>query len=60
MVVAPPSRFYTFYTVLFHKYGGENVAVTNCMSHFSLFVPTNSTVKMSNGNTAHAQGIGII
>ena len=45
---------------MFHKYGGENVAVTNCMSHFSMFVPTKTTVKLSNGNTWHAQGIGIV
>ena len=30
------------------------------MSHFSMFVPTKSTVKLANGNTVHAQGIGII
>ena len=30
------------------------------MLHFSMFVPTNATVKMANGNTGHAQGIGII
>ena len=33
------------------------------MSLFSirdLFVPTKATVKMANGNTVHAQGIGII
>ena len=47
-------------TVLFHKYGGENVAVTNCMSHFSIFVPTKATVKLANGKTGHDQGIGII
>ena len=59
-MVASPSKFYTLSTVLFHKYGGANVAVTNCMSHFSMFVPTKSTVKLDNGNTGHAQGIGII
>ena len=47
-------------TVLFHKYGGANVSVTNWMSHFSMFVPTKDTVKLSNGNTGHSQGIGII
>ena len=31
LVVAPPSKFYTVYTVLFHKDGGDNVAVKNCM-----------------------------
>ena len=30
------------------------------MSHFSMFVPTKATVKLYNGNTVHAQGIGII
>ena len=30
------------------------------MSHVSIFVPTKSTVKLANGNTGHAQGIGII
>ena len=59
-VVAPPSRFYTVSTLLFHKYGGANVAATNCMSHFSIFVPTKDTVKLANVNTVHAQVIGII
>ena len=59
-MVAPPSKFYTVSTALFHKYGGANVAVTNCMSHFSMFVSTKATVKLANGNTGHAQGIGII
>ena len=59
-MVAPPSKFYTVSTVLFHKDGGANVAVTNCMSHFSMFVTTKATVKLANGNTGHAQGIGII
>ena len=60
LVVAPPTKIYTVSTVLFHKDGGANVAVTNCMSHFSMFVPTKATVKLANGNTVHAQGIGII
>ena len=60
LVVTPPSKFYTVSNVLFHKDGGANVAVTNCMSHFYMFVPTKSTVKLANGNTVHAQGIGII
>ena len=51
LVVAPPSKFYTVCTVLFHKYRGANVAVTNCMSHFSMFVPTKATLKLANGNT---------
>ena len=37
-----------------------NVAVTNCMSHFSKFVAINTTVKLYNGNTVHAQVIGNI
>ena len=45
---------------MFHKYLGENVAFTNCMSRFSMFVPTKANVKISNGNTGHAQGIGVI
>ena len=59
-MVAPPSKFYIVSTVLFHKYGGANVAVTNGMSHFSIFVPTKATMKLANENTGHAQGIGII
>ena len=38
---------------------GENVAVTNFMSHFSMFVPTKSYVKLANGNMGHAQVISI-
>ena len=60
LVFTPSSKFYTVYTVLFHKYVGVNVAVTNCISHFSMVVPTKATVKLANGNTGHAQGIGII
>ena len=60
LVVAPPSKFYTVSTVLFHKDGGANFAVTNCMSRFSIFVPTKFTVNLANGNTGHVQGIGII
>ena len=46
--------------MFFHKDGGENFAVTNCMSQFSMFVPTKATVKLDNGNMGHAQEIGII
>ena len=60
LVVTPSSKSYTVSTVLFHINGGQNVAVTNCLSHFSMFVPTKATVKLANGNTVHAQGIGII
>ena len=59
-MIAPTSKFYTVSTVLFHKYGGANFAVTNCMSQFSMFSPTNATVKLANGNTGHTQGINII
>ena len=34
--------------------------MTNFMPHFYMFVQTNANVKLSNGNTGHAQGIGII
>ena len=60
LVVSHPSKSYTVYTVLFRKDGGANFAVINCMSHFSMFVPTKSTVKFSNGNTGCTQGIGFI
>ena len=60
LIVPPPSIFYTVSTVLFHKDGGSNVAVTNGMSHFSIFVLTKATVKLDNGNTLHAQWIGIV
>ena len=43
LVVAPPSKFYPVFTVLFHRYGGENVYVTNCMSHFLMIVSNRST-----------------
>ena len=59
-MVVPTSKFYTGFTVLFHRNGGENVVVTNFLSHFSMFVPTKATVKLDNGKTGHAQGIGII
>ena len=60
LVVAPTSKFHTVSTTLFHKYGGANIAVTNCMSQFSMFVPTNSIVKLANGNMEHDQLIGIL
>ena len=60
MVVSPTSKCYTVSTVLFHKYEGANVAVTNCMSKFYMFVPIKSTAELANGKTGHAQGIGII
>ena len=30
------------------------------MLHFSMFFPTKATVKISNRNTGHAKGIGVI
>ena len=59
-MVAPPTNVYIVSTLLFHKDGGANVAVTNFMSHFSMFVPTKATVKFADGNTGHDQAIGII
>ena len=59
LVLSPPSEFYTVSTVLFHKDGGANVAVTNCMSHFYMFVPTKATLKFVNANMGHSQVIGI-
>ena len=46
--------------MFFHKYVESNVAVTNCMSHCSIFVPTKATVKLDNGNTGRAQGIRVV
>ena len=48
-MITPPKNIFTVSTVLFHKDGGANVAVTDCMSHFSMFVPTKYTVKLANG-----------
>ena len=59
-MLAPPSKFYTVSNVLFHKDGGANVVVTNCMSHLSMFVPTKDTLKLANGNIGHAQDIRIV
>ena len=59
-MVSPPSKFYTVCTVLFYKYGGENVAVTNFMPCYSMFIPTKVAVKLSNRNTVHDQLISII
>ena len=60
LVVAPPSKFYTVSTMLFHKYRGANFSVKKFMSHFSMFVPNKDTVKLANGNTGNYQWIGII
>ena len=59
-MVSPYSKVYTVSTMFFHKYERDNVYITNFMSHFSIFFPTKATMKLANGNTEHAQGIGII
>ena len=38
LVVAPPLKIYTTYTVLFYKDEESNVAVTNYMSRVSIFL----------------------
>ena len=60
LLVAPYSKLHTLLTELFHKGVGDNVKITNCMSYFSIFVPTKTNVKLANGNMWHAQVIGII
>ena len=60
LVVNPSSKVYTISTMLFHKYGGENVGVTNSLSHFSLFVPTRSNMKLDYDNKGNSQGNGIV
>ena len=60
LVVNPTSKVYTVSTVFFNEYGGANVTVKNCISHFSMFVPTKATAKVANENTVHAQWIEII
>ena len=59
-MITPYLNVYIESTVLSNKYGGANVGVTKCMSHFYMFASTNSTVKLANGNIVHAKGIGII
>ena len=60
LVVALLSIFNIVSTMLFHKYVGANVVVTNCMLYFSILVTTKFTVKMTNENTGHVQLIGTI
>ena len=43
--------------MLFHTDVVADVAVTNCMSHFSFFFLTKATIKIDNGNTVHSQDI---
>ena len=47
---APHSELFTVSTVLFHKYGRENIGVANCLSRFSMSVPDKVKVKLSNSN----------
>ena len=46
--------------MLFNKYGGENIGVTNHLMHFYMFLRTRYNVKLANENILHAQGISII
>ena len=38
-MVAPSSKVRTVSSVFKYRYGVANVGVTNCLSHFSIFVP---------------------
>ena len=60
LLVPPSSICYTVSVLLFRKYLGENIGVTNCMSHFSMVVPTKADVKFTNGNMDNSQEIGIL
>ena len=61
LLVVPHSlNFYTVSTVLFHKDRGGEFGVKNCMSNFSMFIPSKANVKLANGNMGHARVIGII
>ena len=42
---------------MFHKDGGSNFGVVNCMYHFSMFIPTKYNVKLANVNMVHDQVI---
>ena len=53
LMVSPPSKRYTVSTLLFHIYGGSNVAVKDGKSHFYIFVPIKAAVKLDHGNTGH-------
>ena len=54
-MVSPTSNIFTVSTVLFHKYRGENIGVTNFLSLFSMFIPTKAIVKLANGSPVHVQ-----
>ena len=45
---------------MFDRYRGESFGVNHCLSKTITFVPTISNIKLSDGNTRHAQGIWMI
>ena len=59
-MVAPPLKNYKVSIVLFHKDGVANASAKTIISHFSMFVTTNNTIKLDNGITGNAQVSGII
>ena len=59
LVVAPSSKMYIASSVFFHKDGGENGAVTNCMSHFLILFPTKATVKLANKKRDITEELGL-
>ena len=60
LVVYLSSKYYTFITVLFHKYGSSDDGVKLIISDYYMFVPTKVNVKSANGNTEYDQLTGII
>ena len=46
--------------MFFNKYGGLNIVITNWFLNFSILVPTRANINFYDGNTGHAQVIGII
>ena len=60
LMVAPTSRLYAVSYMVFHNNGEANFSVTNCMSHFYMYVPTEATVNLANGIMGHSQVIRII
>ena len=55
LLVAPSSNMYTVSTLLFYEDVRDNVGFNNFMSHFYMFVPTKTNMKLANGNMIHAQ-----
>ena len=58
--MAPSLKSYTVSTMLFQKYGGENIGVANYLSGFLLLLLDRVNIKLNDGNMGHIQGIGII